>query len=266
MNKSALSKRFNRLSFFAAAIPVVIIAFMFYQSAESPGLERLVVPVLGYALFLCCLIIIVYIFNQKNSSIALKLENMSHESQRRNMELNTLREISEIILDDISADDLLTLILDKAMQVIGVRNGSIFLVDTAEPDGLRLISSKPPLAPPKENAGGGPQRYLFVKSVIESGKAMRIQNIENDPRTMRSNDPKYGSPSFISLPVYKNKQVVAVMNLANKEGEGIFTEHDERVLTIMLGSISVGIENISLRNILEKHQEDIKTINSRTKN
>jgi K+-sensing histidine kinase KdpD len=266
MGKNALGKLFNRLCFFLAALPLAVIALIFYQSAERPGIERLAIPVLGYLLFLCCLLVIISIFKKRNATVALTIESMSLESQNRNAELDALREISEIIRNDISADDLLTLILEKAMQVVGVLNGSIFLVDTAEPDGLRLISAKPPLNPPKETAGAGPQRYLFVKSVIESGKAMRIQNIEDDPRTMKSNDPRYGAPSFISLPVYKNKQVVAVMNLANKEDGGIFTEHDERVLTIMLGTISVGIENISLRNILEKSQENLKSLNSTKKN
>ena len=264
MTKSALRLIFNLSLFFVAVLPLLIIAFMFYQPAGSTGMPGLVLPVAGYTLFLCCLLFIVGVYKKRQAGVALKLENIRNESLRRNAELNALREISEIIRNDISADDLLSLILEKAMQVVGVLNGSIFLVDTTEPDGLRLISAKPPLAPARE--GAGPQRYLFVKSVIESGKAMRIQNIEDDPRTMKSNDPRYGAPSFISLPVYKNKQVVAVMNLANKEDGGIFTEHDERVLTIMLGTISVGIENISLRNILEKSQENLKSLNSTKKN
>lgn len=260
MNKNALSNRFNRLSFFAAVIPLIIVIYMLYQGGGPLGAGRLVVPVLGYILFLCCLIVTVYIFNRRNSNVTMKLEAMNRESQNRNAELNALREISELTRDGISADDLLTLILDKAMQVIAVRNGSIFLVDTTEPDGLRLIASKPPISLQKDGAEPKPRRYLFVKSVIESGKALRIQNIENDPRTMKSNDPKYGSPSFISLPVYKNKQVIAVMNLANKESGGIFTDHDERILTIMLGAIGVGIENIGLRHTVEKLQADIKAL------
>ncbi len=265
MNKNALSNRFNRLSVFVAVIPLIIVAYMLYQGADPLSVERLALPVLGYVLFLCCLIVLVYIFNKRSSHLLMKLEAMNRDSQSRNAELNALREISEITRDGIPADDLLTLILDKAMQVIAVRNGSVFLVDTAEPDGLRLIAARPPMTPKQNSDDSKPRRYLFVKSVIESGKALRIQNIENDPRTMKSNDPKYGSPSFISLPVYKNKQVIAVMNLANKESGGIFTESDERILTIMLGAIGVGIENISLRHTVEKLQADIKDLTASIK-
>lgn len=265
MNRNALSNRFNRLSVFVAIIPLIIAVYMFYQDAAPLSAERLALPVMGYILFLCCLIVLVYIFNKRSSHFMTKLEAMSRDSLCRNAELNALRDISEITRDGIPADDLLTLILEKAMQVIAVRNGSVFLVDTTEPDGLRLIAAKPPISSRHEGDDQKPRRYLFVKSVIESGKAMRIQNIENDPRTMKSNDPKYGSPSFISLPVYKNKQVIAVMNLANKENGGIFTDSDERILTIMLGAIGVGIENISLRHTVEKLQADIKNLNASIK-
>jgi len=79
---------------------------------------------------------------------------------------------------------------------------------------------------------------------------------------LKSNDPKYQSPSFISLPVYNNRKVVAVMNLANKEHGGLFTESDERILAIMLGTIGMGMENISLHNKIKRLAE--KRINRRT--
>ena len=253
MNRKSLRKNFNRLSVLAAVIPLIVAAYMLFQSSDPLSISRLVLPVLGYALFLCCLIILAYIFNRKFKSLAMQLEIFHQESQKRNAELNALRDISELTKNAMPADDLLKLILDKAMQVIAVRNGSVFLVDPAEPEGLRLVASNPEVVIKSDDKT--PRRYSFVKSVIESGKTMRIQDIENDPRTMKSNDPKYGSPSFISLPVYKNKQVIAVMNLANKENGGIFTEGDERILTIMLGVIGVGIENISLHNKIKQLTE-----------
>jgi len=265
MNRNALSKKFNRLSIFVAIIPFMIAAYMLFQSSDPLSIDRLVLPVLGYALFLCCLIILVYIFNKTCKKFTLQLETLSRESQKRNAELNALREISDLTKNVVPADDLLKLILDKAMQVIAVRNGSLYLVDPSEADGLRLVAAKPPIV--LENDGGDrkSRRYSFVKSVIESGKTLRIHDIESDPRTMTSNDPKYQSPSFISMPVYKNKQVIAVMNLANKENGGVFTENDERTLSIMLGAIGVGIENINLQNTVKKQLTEIKDLTAMLK-
>ena len=111
MTKSALRLIFNLSLFFVAVLPLLIIAFMFYQPAGSTGMPGLVLPVAGYALFLCCLLFIVGVYKKRQAGVALKLENIRNESLRRNAELNALREISEIIRNDISAADLLSLIL-----------------------------------------------------------------------------------------------------------------------------------------------------------
>lgn len=258
MNRGALSKKFYRLSVFVALVPLLIVIFMLYYFSGAWTMPGLAVPVLGYLLFSGGLGVLVHIYNRKTTHLAMQIDVFKQESQKRNTELDTLREIIEPARDGLSAEELLALLLDKAMKVIGVLNGSVFLVDPGEPEGLRLIVAKPSVV--LNSTGGSPKegRYSFVKSVIESGQTLRITDIETDPRTHKFNDPKYGAPSFISLPVYKNKRVVAVMNLANKENGGIFTEGDERILTIMLGVIGVGIENIGLRNHVLQQAMDIK--------
>lgn len=52
------------------------------------------------------------------------------------------------------------------------------------------------------------------------------------------------------------------MNPAHKEHGGLFTESDERILTIMPGTIGIGMENISLHNKIKQLAE--KRINRRT--
>lgn len=265
MNRSALSKIFHQMAFVAAVLPPVLTVYFLLVGGESLRFERLLVPVLICLVFLGCMITLVYIFNVKEEEFAVSVEKIRRDTQKRTDELNALREISDLIGDAVMpAEEMLSLLLEKTMQVIAVRYGSVFLVDPQEPEGLRLIAAKPPVDFNKEN-GGKPRRFSFVKSVIESGKALRIQNIEKDPRTMKTNDPKYGSPSFISMPIYKHQQVIAVMNLANKENGGIFTEGDERILTIMLSQIGSWIENASLQYRIKIHQADIKELQSRLK-
>lgn len=264
MNRNTLSKKFNGMAVFTAIIPLLVAVYAYFQNSNNLSVVDLVIPVIAYIVFLCCLIILAYIFIQKEKDFAVQIEKFRKDSQKRTDELNVLREISDLTRDSMPAEDLLKLLLDKAMQVVAVRNGSMFQVDPAEPEGLRLIAAKPPVVFAKDDTGK-PRRFSFVKSVIESGKALRIQDIEHDPRTMKTNDPKYGAPSFISMPVYKNKQVTAVMNLANKESGGIFTEGDERILTIMLTEIGVGIENISLHQKIRQQQTDIKALQEKLK-
>jgi GAF domain-containing protein len=262
MNRNTLGKKFNRLAVVTGIIPLGLTAYLLAYGNGPFSFDRMILPALACVLFLCCLITLVYIFNFREKDFAVQVEKIRKDAQKRTDELNALREISDLTKDSMPVDDLLSLILDKAMQVVAVRNGSVFLVDSSEPEGLRLIAAKPPVVF-KNDDTGKPRRFSFVKSVIESGKALRIQDIEHDPRTLKANDPKYGAPSFISIPVYKNKQVMAVMNLANKENGGIFTESDERILTIMLAEIGAGIENIGLHQKIKQHQADTKELQGR---
>jgi len=70
--------------------------------------------------------------------LCLQLCAVTREVQKRHGELNALREIWESA-KDLPADQLLTLILIKAMQVMTVRNGSVFVVDPGEPAALSLL-------------------------------------------------------------------------------------------------------------------------------
>ena len=264
MNRKSLSEKFNRLAVLAALIPLLVGAYLTIENRHALSFGSLIVPALAYVIFLCSLILLVYIFKKQCKSLALQTDQFRQEAQKRTAELNALWKISDQTRDAVPVEDLLKLILDKAMQVVAVRNGSVFLVDPAEAEGLRLVVAKPEVNI-RHDDNNQPRKFSFVKSVIESGKTLRIQNIENDPRTMKTNDPKYGSPSFLSLPVYKNKQVIAVMNLANKESGGIFTEGDERIVSIMLGAIGAGIENVSLQNKVKHQQTEIKDLMSRLK-
>lgn len=259
MNRNTLGKKFNRIAVITGIIPLVLTVYLLAYGNGPFSFDRMILPALASVLFLCCLITLVYLFNIKEKDFAVQIEKYRKDAQKRTDELNVLREISDLIKDSMPTEDLLRLILDKAMQVVAVRNGSLFLVDSSEPEGLRLIAAKPPVVFKNDDAGK-PRRFSFVKSVIESGKALRIQDIEHDPRTLKPNDPKYGAPSFISIPVYKNKQVIAVMNLANKENGGIFTESDERILTIMLAEIGAGIENIGLHQRIKQERADIRDL------
>ena len=264
MNRNTLGRKFNGLAVLVVLIPLIVGIWIYAQYRDSLNAGNMIFPIASYGVFLCCMIVLTYIVNQREKGFAGQLEKIRKDAAHRAAELNALRDISEMTQDEMPAEDLLKLILDKAMQVVSVRNGSIFVVDPAEPDGLRLVDAKPPVVF-TEDKSGRPQRFSFVKSVIESGQAMRIQNIESDPRTMKANDPSYGAPSFISMPVYKSKQVMAVMNLANKENGGIFTESDERILTIMLAKIGTGIENISLHQQVRIQQAQIKELQTRLK-
>jgi len=90
-------------------------------------------------------------------------------------------------------------------------------------------------------------------------------DIENDPRTRKKNDPKYGSPSFLIMPIYMGQRddVTAVLNLSHKKTGEHFDAHDENILSVMLFEISFSIENAILHTKLAEYIKDIEDRNVR---
>lgn len=190
-----------------------------------------------------------------------RFERSTEELNQRIIELNAIKEMTEVARETLNVDELLKLVLDKAMQAVGVINGSVFLVDPAEAEGLRFVAAKPGNENASEEAAQGERDYSLIKSVIADGKPLIIQDIENDPRTHKTNNPKYGAPSFLSMPIYSHNRILAVLNLANKEKGGLFTDSDERILSIMLGEIGFALENSVLHLKVKEQLTEIKNQN-----
>ena len=262
-SKKGLIGKFSVIAFVVAAIPVLAMVYIVQENKLVLNGTQLLVLTLGFVFFVAGLLSLRRIFITIFKNLLDRLKKFAVELEQCTTELNATREMNEAAKQTIHVDGLLELLLDKAMQVTAVRNGSVFLVDPADPEGLRFVASKPKVNMDKTD--GKPRHHSFVRSVIESGKTLIIQDIEHDPRTMKSNDPKYGAPSFISMPIYKHKQVIAVLNLANKENGGLFTDNDERILSIMLGEIGFALENVILRQEIKSHLKEIKELNSKLK-
>ncbi len=262
-SKKGLIGKFNIIAFVVATIPVLAIVYIVQESKLVLNGTHILLLTLALVLIAAGLLSLRRIFITIFNNLLTRSKKFAAELEQCTTELNATKEMTETAKQTIHVDGLLELLMHKAMQVTAVRNGSVFLVDPAEPEGLRFVAAKPQVN--IEKTDGKPRRHSFIRSVIESGKALIIQDIEHDPRTMKSNNPKYGSPSFISMPIYKHKQVVAVLNLASKENGGLFTDIDERILSIMLGEIGFALENVILRLEIKKHLADIRDLNSKLK-
>jgi diguanylate cyclase (GGDEF)-like protein len=70
-------------------------------------------------------------------------------------------------------------------------------------------------------------------------------NIETDNIVARENKPAYKSKSFLSVPIKLHDKIVGVVNVTDKDprGEGIFTQTDLKILTMIVQQAAIAIEN-----------------------
>ncbi len=185
-----------------------------------------------------------------------RFEDTTSELKRRVFELFALKELTETASRSLDFEGLLSGLLEKAMAVSSARMGSILMVE-AEKQRFRVVSTK--------GLEQGPPRNSYINMsdsiasyVVSDRTSLLVQDIESDSRTLRPNDPKYGPPSFLSMPIYVRDQLIAVLNLSNKDTDEVFDSNDEQFLSIMIGEIGFALENAQLHSKVASHLNNLQ--------
>jgi two-component system cell cycle sensor histidine kinase/response regulator CckA len=158
----------------------------------------------------------------------------------------------------------MNLILEKSMAITGARIGSVFIVEPETRQKSLVVSKSAPMSVSalyrfRVAAAKGHDEELkkgslinidssVVKAVLLERGPLLITDIEKDPRSLKTNDPKYGPPSFLSMPIIIGDDVSAILNLAYKEKCEPFDINDEQVLSVMLKDIGVALEIVMLQS------------------
>ncbi|MBU2488480.1 MAG: response regulator [Proteobacteria bacterium] len=172
-----------------------------------------------------------------------KLESTNEELSRKVAGLSMMKELLHVTSDTVDMDVILKALLEKAMILAGSEIGSVFV---AEPDGgLRLVHYKGPGEPPPEKFPCREDSPIMAR-VLRDAKPLVVTDIESDPRIRKPNNPRYVSPSFISIPLFAGYELAGVMNLARKENRDVFNEEDERLLSLVAKEMGFALQNAFL--------------------
>lgn len=189
-----------------------------------------------------------------------KFEDTTHELQARIFELFAIKELTEMASKTLDIKGLLSLLLEKSMLVTKAQIGSVFVLD-AERQMFRVIASKG-LVFNSEKERFIKMNESLARLVLSKKQPVVVENIETDPRTRQSNNPKYGHPSFLSMPIFAQNNLIAVLNVAKKETNQAFDSNDQHIVSIMIGEIGFALENAQLHSHLA---ENLRKLQQRTR-
>ena len=163
-----------------------------------------------------------------------------------------MKELGEAASRKLDVASLFNMLLDRAMQATRAQIGSIFLID---PDrktfrilGARGIEIDTDEIQIKDSV---------VARVATEKRPLLVTDIETDPLVQRHNNPKYGSPSFLSMPVMLNDELLGVINLAHKQNGAVFHEGDVGTLTTMINQVHFAIENAYVHETVRQHARSL---------
>ena len=185
-----------------------------------------------------------------------KLKKLAAELDRKVFEIDEINASLETLNKNLTIQELVDFVLEKAIKLTGARIRSLCLAGKGE-NRLQVVAShgfqtesKTPFYIDLEQS--------IIQRVISDKKPLVVKNIETDPRVKKTNNPRYGSPSFAIIPIFDKKAVVGVLNLAKKEDDKPFTCHDVNMVSILVSQIGQAMETVQLKSIVKDYQAYIQ--------
>jgi PAS domain S-box-containing protein len=259
MIEKGLKQKFILTGSLVLVLSVLSLLYIYFHFDEVLAPHHRIFLFLILIIILVGFIILLNIFNRLFST-AESLKEAAEQESRKSIEVNAMKDIADMAVQNKGFEELLNVFLDKALTVTNAEIGSSFIVDPASRR-LRLVGSR-------GIEGMEKGTYIniddsLIKHVVDEKKPLLVTDIESDPRIQKKNDPKYGSPSFLSVPVHMGQKgdVTAVFNLSHKKTGGSFDTNDENILSTMLVEIRLTLENALLQSQIGKYIEDMEEYN-----
>ena len=177
-----------------------------------------------------------------------RYDETSQELTRLTQLFLAMKELGDAATRKLDLPALLNLLLERAMQATRAQIGSVFLIDPAKYS-FRILGTRGIEIEASEISIGD----SIVARVVSDKKPLLVTDIETDPLVSRPNDPKYGPPSFLAMPVMFDNVLLGVLNLASKANGAIFHEADVELLTTMINQVHIALENAYVHETVKKH-------------
>jgi len=180
--------------------------------------------------------------------------------------LGTLNETVELAARVPRMQDLLRLVLQNTMGAVRATIGSIMMLNP-ERQTLKVVVSH---GIPEDIASKTEVRLGegIAGKVAAEGQPVLVEDIETDPQFGRENASRYGSGSFICMPIRVRDRVIGVINLAKKKpaaGAGSasvppFSPTDLQFLNALLTYIGYSMENARLLQEAQQSAQQLQGV------
>ncbi len=146
--------------------------------------------------------------------------------------IQTLRKISNLFTTtSVEVDELLAMVMDAAKDIVGVKNGSLLLVQDEKTNKLQFYQAS------GKNMGqlkdiDLPPGVGISGFVAKTGKAIIANDVTKDPRWYQGVSEKMRIPiqSMASFPLKIDKKVIGVVQFLDKMDGSTFNEENAEVL------------------------------------
>ena len=182
-------------------------------------------------------------------------------------EISELLNISESIASILDEDELLKFVLSAALSRVGAERGSILKLNK-DGKSLRVVES---VGIPSDMQNMEVSMEGTISGWVAGNmQPLLVENIKDNPHVATFGF-ELDTPSFVSVPIERRScsldktmvsqtglpNVLAVMNVTDKRGGGVFSESDLKLLNIIANHTAAAMENARLLKDIEEGQREI---------
>lgn len=173
-----------------------------------------------------------------------QLESAYQVARSNEKRLSALNEISAIVSQSLELEDILSAVVDKIKQVMGLDIVLIFLLDEDKQE-LKLITHREISEEFVAGLKGLKVGEGFNGRVAQTGEPLLIEDAAQDPRLTREIVKREGMRAEVIVPLKAKGKVVGTLAGAMRESRQFLGEEVE-LLTTIGSQIGIGIENSQL--------------------
>jgi signal transduction histidine kinase len=181
------------------------------------------------------------------------LANLENQPQQ----LKRLVELSVTLNSTLDLDTLLQLITATATELLDCEAASILLYDEKKP---RLFFAAATGSDPARLAEiPVPIDNSLAGTIFRTNRHMILNNVEQDPRhySLVSDHIRFHVKTLLGVPMPIKDRTVGVLEAVNKHN-GVFAEHDARLLSVIAAHAAIAINNARLLHATQRALEKVK--------
>lgn len=148
------------------------------------------------------------------------------------------------VVGELDLAHVLERIVEAAVELVDARWGALGVI---APDGTLEQFVHVGMAPPEVRAIGNlPEGHGLLGAVIDTGEAIRLPHLGDDPRSVGFPAHHPRMDAFLGVPIQVRDHVFGNLYLTNQDGGPEFSDHDQRLVGSLAAIAAIAIENARL--------------------
>ncbi|GAB4531457.1 MAG: hypothetical protein Kow0063_10710 [Anaerolineae bacterium] len=186
----------------------------------------------------------------------------SQRLEQKVAELQTVSEVNQLITSTLNLDEVLSLILDKAMELCNVQNGVLQLVDDQAGELVVQIRKDPQQVPLKHRRlkmGEG-----ITGKAAQEKRSIIAHNVTQPPWRDIYREFWPETRSELAVPLLMGEQCIGVLNLEHPQ-PGYFSEDEREIIEGLAAQAAIAIQNARLYEAVKRRSEHLKALHEASK-